>query len=487
MDFEDPKLHDYKLWYSDEPLRPFKFNFKKLMTFAGPGLLMSIAYLDPGNIAGDLDAGIAGGYKLIWTLMWSTILGLYFQTLSAKIGVCTQRNLARVCREQQSPFTRYVFWIMTELAIIGCDIQEVVGSATAINILTGWPLWVGAIVTIFDSFLFLFIHYYGVRKLEYFFLFLIAMMTFMFCGNMYVAKPDFGAMLEGALIPTVPAGAWPAAIGLIGAVIMPHNLYLHSSLVLTRKVDYRNRTAVNEAHIYNAMESAVSLFISFVISTSVISTFAVYVGANPEVRAVGLNLDKASGALSSKFGDTAKYVWAVGLLASGQSATMTGTYAGQFVMEGFLDIKLPVYQRVLLTRAIAIVPALCVAFFDQNSMIGLDTILNIIQSIQLPFALVPTIKFASSPDIMKEFAIPRWQWLPASAFGTGLFLMNFVLIFQKDTDFQWYHHVMIVVASLFYFFVIVKAILEPTTPLSPITQEDLDNHEYDQIEVESEM
>ena len=191
------------------------------------------------------------------------------------------------------------------------------GSATAINILTGWPLWVGAIVTILDSFLFLFIHYYGIRKLEYFFLFLIGMMTFMFCGNMYAAKPDFGQMLEGAIVPTVPSGAWPAAIGLIGAVIMPHNLYLHSSLVLTRKVDYRNRTAVNEAHIYNAMESAVSLLISFIISTSVISTFAVYVEAFPQVRAEGLNLDKASHALSSKFGDTAKYVWALGLLASG--------------------------------------------------------------------------------------------------------------------------------------------------------------------------
>lgn len=206
---------------------------------------------------------------------------------------------------------------MTELAIIGCDIQEVVGSATAINILTGWPLWVGAIVTIFDSFLFLFIHYYGIRKLEYFFLLLIAMMAFTFCGNMFLAKPDVGLMIEGALIPKVPSGAWPAAIGLIGAVIMPHNLYLHSSLVLTRKVDYKNRTAIKEAHYYNAIESAISLLISFIISTAVISTFAVYVDTHPEVRAAGLNLNKASGALSSKFGDTAKYIWAVGLLASG--------------------------------------------------------------------------------------------------------------------------------------------------------------------------
>lgn len=173
---------------------------------------------------------------------------------------------------------------MIQLAIIGCDIQEVIGSATAINILTGLPLWVGALVTIFDSFIFLLIHYYGVRKLEYFFLFLIGTMTLMFCGNMYVASPNFSNMIEGAIVPIVPSGAWPAAIGLIGAVIMPHNLYLHSALVLTRKVNYKNRTAVNEANIYNAIESAIALIISFVISTSVISTFAVYVDAYPDVR-----------------------------------------------------------------------------------------------------------------------------------------------------------------------------------------------------------
>lgn len=148
---------------------------------------MSIAYLDPGNIAGDLDAGIAGGYKLISTLMWSTIVGLYYQTLSARIGVCTQRNLARVCKEQYSNFTRLSCWFMIELAIMGCDIQEVIGTATAFNIIFGWPIWVGALVTVFDSFLFLFIHYYGVRKLEFFFVFLIGTMTLMFCGNMYFA------------------------------------------------------------------------------------------------------------------------------------------------------------------------------------------------------------------------------------------------------------------------------------------------------------
>ena len=170
---------------------------------------------------------------------------------------------------------------MTELAIIGSDIQEVVGSATALTILFDIPTWLGAIITILDSFLFLFIHYFGVRKLEFFFLALIAIMTITFCANMIVSKPDYGQVVIGAIIPTVPSGSVQAMLGLIGAVIMPHNLYLHSALVLTRKVNYRNRTDVNEGNIYNAIESAISLGISFIISTCVISTFAVYIINNP--------------------------------------------------------------------------------------------------------------------------------------------------------------------------------------------------------------
>jgi len=166
---------------------------------------------------------------------------------------------------------------MTELAIIGSDMQEVVGSATAIKILTGWPLYVGALITILDSFLFLFIHYYGARKLEFFFLVLIAIMTVTFLTNMIIAKPDYGEIAYGVVVPTVPEGSLGAMLGLVGAVIMPHNLYLHSALVLSRKINYRNRNEVAEGNYYNAIESAISLFLSFLISTCVISTFAVYV------------------------------------------------------------------------------------------------------------------------------------------------------------------------------------------------------------------
>ena len=280
---------------------------------------MSIAYLDPGNIAGDLVAGVRGEYGLIWTLMWATLLGLYYQSLSAKIGVCTQRNLAKLSAEQFTNKTRYTLWLMTELAIIGSDIQEVVGSATALHILFRLPLWVGALVTIFDSLLFLFIHYFGIRKLEAFFACLICVMAVTFIVNMCTSEPDIAKMAYGTFVPSIPKGALQAMLGVVGCVIMPHNFYLHSSLVLTRKVDVRNRTAVNEANIYNTIESAISLFISFVINLSVISTFAAYVIKTGKSGDLDYELDllTASKALEGTFGAVSKYIWAIGLLAAG--------------------------------------------------------------------------------------------------------------------------------------------------------------------------
>jgi NRAMP (natural resistance-associated macrophage protein)-like metal ion transporter len=185
----------------------------------------------------------------------------------------------------------------------------------------------------------------------------------------------------GTLLPIIPSGALTAALGLIGAVIMPHNLYLHSSLVLTRKIDTKNKNQVNEANIYNTLESGVSLFISFVISAAVISTFAAYKQGPSFDPDINIDLNTASVVLSDTFGEASKYIWAIGLLAAGQSSTMTGTYAGQFVMEGFLDFKLPIYQRVLLTRSIAIIPALMISFMNPDMLTSLDTYLNILQSV----------------------------------------------------------------------------------------------------------
>ena len=201
------------------------------------------------------------------------------------------------------------------------------GSATALQILFGLPLWAGALITILDSLLFLFIHYFGIRKLEAFFAFLIMVMCICFFANLFTAKPDVGEIVYGTLVPTIPPGALPAALGLIGAVIMPHNLFLHSSLVLTRKINMKDKNQVRDACIYNNIESAFSLIVSFSISAAVIATFAVYV-KSPQYDGEDVDLNTASNALARTFGESSQYIWAVGLLAAGQSSTMSGTYAG---------------------------------------------------------------------------------------------------------------------------------------------------------------
>lgn len=287
-------------------------------------------------------------------------------------------------------------------------------------------------MTIFDSLLFLYLHYFGVRVLELFFAFLLTVMAITFWTNMVASKPDITEILYGTFVPSIPEHGLSAATATVGAVIMPHVLFLHSALVLSRKVDTRCNRDVKEACIYNNIESAISLTMSFLISMSVIVTFAVYIIEHPEGDK-GMDLYMASEALHDLLGTKCKYVWAVGLLAAGQSSTMTGTYAGQFVMEGFLDIKLPIWQRVVVTRSVAIVPAIIVTFMNDDNLIKFDYLLNVTMSVLLPFALTPLCKFVSSPELMGEFAVSSTTLFFLATFGFGLFLMNFMLLFE-DTD-----------------------------------------------------
>jgi natural resistance-associated macrophage protein len=410
------------------------FRWATLWKFSGPGWLMSIAFLDPGNIAGDLQAGTQAGYKLEWLLFWSTVIGLFFQCLAARVGVVTQRNMARVARETLSYPMRIFLWLMMEIAIIGADIQEVIGSSIALNVLFGLPLWAGALITIFDSFLFLFIHYFGVRKLEYFFAFLITSMAVCFAINFFASEPDWGKAVVGTIVPIIPAGTLNYAIGVVGAVIMPHNLYLHSALVLSRDIDAKNKNKVNEANYYNVIESAFSLGVSFFINWCVIGTFASFENT-PEAPTLGLR--NAHLALEKALGPASRYVWAFGLLAAGQSSTMTGTYAGQFVMEGFMDIKLPVWKRVSLTRLIAILPALSVSFINGYFDI-IDNWLNILQSVQLPFAMIPLLLFVTNEGIMGQFAIGRKTTIFAIFMAMVLITLNIIDFFPGGEPWEYY-------------------------------------------------
>jgi len=458
----------------------FRFSARTLWSFTGPGFLMSIAYLDPGNIESDLQAGAVAGYSLMWVLWWSTIIGLFLQLLSARLGCVTGLDLGQTCREQYPSPVRYTLWIMMEIAIISSDIQEVIGSAMAINILSGntIQLWQGALITGVDTFTFLLLEAYGLRKLEALFAVLIATLSFSFGYMFYAHQTDTLEIVRDTVIPGIEGGnaAVEQAVGVLGAVIMPHNLYLHSSLVLSRKIR-PTFTAKKEANIYNAIESSIALFISFLVNLFVISVFASAfsnkvnhgdnnnTGLDPifhqcnaerypslvENSSAGLyhpcsgeecvcdggNIDllNAGCCLGAKFGQqnedsSIKYIWAVGLLAAGQSSTMTGTYAGQFVMEGFLQIKIAPWKRVLLTRSFAMIPTVLVAAFASPHILGtLNEWMNILQSVQLPFAMLPLLHFTGMQKIMGPFANGKVASTLGWALAIVVIFINFYQIY----------------------------------------------------------
>ncbi|KAK2503208.1 hypothetical protein MC885_005608 [Smutsia gigantea] len=407
------------------------FSFRKLWAFTGPGFLMSIAYLDPGNIESDLQSGAVAGFKLLWVLLLATIVGLLLQRLAARLGVVTGLHLAEVCHRQYPKVPRIILWLMVELAIIGSDMQEVIGSAIAINLLSigRVPLWGGVLITIADTFVFLFLDKYGLRKLEAFFGFLITIMALTFGYEYVTVKPSQSQVLKGMFVPSCSGCHTPQieqAVGIVGAVIMPHNMYLHSALVKSRQVNRASKQEVQEANKYFFIESCIALFVSFIINVFVVSVFgeAFFEKTNNQVVEVcrnsssshtslfpddnstlAVDIYKGGVVLGCYFGPAALYIWAVGILAAGQSSTMTGTYSGQFVMEGFLNLKWSRFARVILTRSIAIIPTLCVAVFqDVEHLTGMNDFLNVLQSLQLPFALIPILTFTSLRPVMNDFA-----------------------------------------------------------------------------------
>uniref|UniRef100_A0A8C5FST4 Solute carrier family 11 member 2 n=1 Tax=Gadus morhua TaxID=8049 RepID=A0A8C5FST4_GADMO len=361
--------------------------------------------------------------QLLWVLMGATFIGLLLQRLSSRLGVVTGMHLAEVCHRQYRTVPRVVLWLMVELAIIGSDMQEVIGCAIAFHLLSSGriPLWGGVLITILDTFVFLFLDKYGLRKLEAFFGVLITVMAITFGYEYVTVRPDQGELLKGMFLPYCE-GCGPVqleqAVGIVGAVIMPHNIYLHSALVKSREVDRSSKKDVKEANKYFFIESSMALFVSFLINVFVVAVFAeaFYGRTNAEVHDVcnatgsphshlfpvdnqtlQVDIYKGGVVLGCFFGSAALYIWAVGILAAGQSSTMTGTYSGQFVMEGFLNLRWSRFARVLLTRSLALTPTLLVAVFqDVHRLTGMNDFLNVLQSMQLPFALIPILTFTTS-------------------------------------------------------------------------------------------
>ncbi|KAH9292956.1 hypothetical protein KI387_023700, partial [Taxus chinensis] len=389
------------------------FSWRKLWRFTGPGFLMSIAFLDPGNLEGDLQAGAIAGYSLLWLLMWATVMGLIIQLLAARLGVATGCHLAELCREEYPLWARLLLWLMTELALIGADIQEVIGSAIALKILTNGylPLWSGVLITALDCFIFLFLENYGVRKLEALFGVLIATMGISFAWMFGETKPNGMELVIGLLLPRIHRNAIKQAVGIVGCIIMPHNIFLHSALVQSRMVDTSSRGRVQEALNYFSIESSVALLVSFMINLCLTTVFAK--GFYGTESSGDIGLVNAGTYLQQRYGGgyfPILYIWGIGLLAAGQSSTITGTYAGQFIMAGFLNLRIKKWLRALITRSFAIVPTVIVALVFDTSEGKLDELnewLNVLQSLQIPFALIPLLCLVSKEHVMGTFKIGK--------------------------------------------------------------------------------
>ena len=332
-----------------------KGGWRKFMAFIGPAYLVSVGYMDPGNWATDLQGGAKFGYQLIWVLLLSNLMAILLQSLSARLGIVRRLDLAQANRATYPPFINFILYILAELAIAATDLAEVLGMAIGIKLLTGMPLMYGTMITVFDTFLFLFLQRYGIRKMEAFIFVLVATIGFSFLIQMFIAKPDLSYAIKGFIPSKLSPEALYIAVGIIGATVMPHNLYLHSALVQTRKIE-RSSKGIRKSILYNFIDSAVALNAAFFVNASILilAATAFFSTGNSQVA----RIEEAHSMLAPLLGsELAPILFAIALIAAGQSSTVTGTLAGQIVMEGYLKLRLNPWIRRLLTRLIAIVPA----------------------------------------------------------------------------------------------------------------------------------
>lgn len=405
---------------------------KKFLAFAGPGFLVAVGYMDPGNWATDLAGGAQFGYMLLSVVMLSNIMAIVLQALSVKLGVVTGRDLAQACRDHYSPPVAFVLWILAEIAIAATDLAEVIGSAVALQLLFGIPLMFGVLITALDVIIVLFLNHKGFRAVESIVVGLIVVITVCFTLELLFARPDWAGVARGfipnAQIVTNPAALY-IAIGILGATVMPHNLYLHSSIVQTRRFAHTSegkREAIKFATLDSTVALMGALFINAAILILSASTF--HNTGHQDVA----EIQDAYKLLAPLLGTgLASVLFAVALLASGQNSTLTGTLSGQIVMEGFLNIRMKPWLRRLLTRAIAIVPAVIViGLFGEHATTELLVFSQVILSMQLSFAVFPLVMFTSDKAKMGEFVNSRLTKIVAWSMALLIAGLNLYLLVQ---------------------------------------------------------
>lgn len=406
--------------------------WRKLGAFAGPGYLVAVGYMDPGNWATAIAGGSSFGYTLLSVILFSNLMAMLLQSLAAKLGIVTGLDLAQACRQQYSRPVRIMLWLLCEIAIAACDLAEVIGTAIALQLLFGIPLVLGICVTAADVLLILLLHQRGFRQLEAFVVALLIVITGCFAVELLLSQPDMGAVAKG-FIPTTQIATNPAmlyiAIGILGATVMPHNLYLHSSLVQTRRFE-RTRGGIREAIKFATIDSTVALGFAFFINAAILilAASAFHAHGRTDVADIHQAYDLLTPILGAA---GASALFATALLASGQNSTVTATLAGQIVMEGFVDFKIAPWLRRLATRLMAIVPAVIVAIlYGSNGTMKLLILSQVILSLQLPFAVVPLVKFTSDRGLMGNFVNSTALKVAAWSVSTIIIILNLKLLFE---------------------------------------------------------
>ncbi|MBC7650610.1 MAG: Nramp family divalent metal transporter, partial [Deinococcales bacterium] len=377
--------------------------FRRVLAYFGPAYLVSVGYMDPGNWATDLQGGAQFGYKLIWVLLMSNLMALLLQSLSARLGIVRRKDLAQANREVYPPVVNFCLYILAELAIAACDLAEVLGMAIGINLLTGLPLIWGVLLTVLDTFLLLWLQRLGIRKLEAFIIALVGIIGLSFLIEIVFAKPNLGLVLKGFIPTALNQQALYIAVGIIGATVMPHNLYLHSALVQTRKIS-TDSAGIKKALKYNLIDSTIALNAAFFVNAAILILAATVFFSTGHTEVA--KIQDAHRLLQPMLGTKlAPLLFAIALIAAGQSSTVTGTMAGQIVMEGYLSLRINPILRRLITRLIAIVPAvLVILLYGDEKVDDLLVFSQVVLSLQLGFAIIPLIHFVSDKRAMGEFA-----------------------------------------------------------------------------------
>lgn len=408
--------------------------WKRILSFFGPAYLVAVGYMDPGNWATDIEGGSRYGYQLVWVLVMSNIMAIVLQSLSARLGIIYKRDLAQVNRETYPPSINFCLYLLAEVAIAATDLAEVIGMAIGLHLLTGLPLIWGVVITIFDTFLLLYLQKLGIRKMEAFIIGLIAIIFGSFLVELIFVKPSIGEIAQG-LKPVLPdSDALYIAIGIIGATVMPHNLYLHSALVQTRKIGDDDESK-KKALKYNFIDSAVALNLALFVNAAILilAGTAFYKNGITDVNSI----ESAHALLAPLVGQNlAPILFAIALIAAGQSSTITGTLAGQIVMEGYLHIRFNPWLRRIITRVVAVIPALItILIAGEDKMTDLLIFSQVVLSIQLAFAIIPLIYSVSNKHMMKNFVIKPWLILVSVLITAVILYLNIKMVINKAFSF----------------------------------------------------